>query len=117
MHLNDNFHTKTGATLSLSDTNELLIKCNLKLLTLTRMLKRFFLKKGEPGQVAVLGLPSPFGVEQIRPAILSTPKPLIKKATIFRLVQWILLIPHPISIKQITSITLFLQKLYSFIFS
>ena len=65
----------------------------------------------EPGQVAIFGLPPPFGVESVRPAILGAAKTLIREGTICGMVKGVSLIPNPFPIKDITFITVLAQKL------
>lgn len=73
----------------------------------------YFLKL--PGQIAVLGLPSPLGVEQIGSTVLITPKPFIQKYAISRLIQRIVLvIPHPVPFKHITRTPLLTQEVHPF---
>ena len=67
-------------------------------------------KKWRPRQVTILWLPTPFGVEIIRPSVLGAPKTSIHKRAIFGLVQWILVIPNPIPIKYVTISAAFFQK-------
>ncbi len=64
----------------------------------------------QPGQVAIFGLPAPLSVETIMPTILSAPKTVIHERAILGLIEWIALIPNPISIKHITAITTFIKK-------
>lgn len=56
-------------------------------------------------------LPSPFGVEQIRAAIFRAAKALVHEWTVLGLIQRIRIIPNPIPIKQITTISFFRKKL------
>ena len=59
------------------------------------------------------GLPSPLSVEQIRTTILRATKPFIQKTTIFRLIQRIALVPHPITIEHVAKASPLAQKVLS----
>lgn len=54
----------------------------------------------------MLGLPSPLGIQPIRPSILRALETLIQENTILRFIERIAIIPNPIPIDQITPITI-----------
>lgn len=54
-----------------------------------------------PGEVAIFRLPSPLGVESIRPAILRASKTLVQEGAIRGMVEGVAVIPDPVAIKEI----------------